>query len=228
LPKCSNKERIPNSNRKRVSMAANKQNKNTLHLPPFPPLTQGEYHWEGTIKLPAWAGFQSRRGAYASRSSERPSDGTVNMMIAVNDDRPAEHRPAPEQVAAFAYLLEHQVEIRDQILATLFPQYPEWRRDYAGDYDLEENDEELSKVLPVLKQPSELKNVIGLSTIHFSPVASAEAAYLGFEFGCPWEEEHGLGVLTHQGRIVTVGHADVCLLERVAENDLKKQKERKR
>lgn len=33
-------------------------------------------------------------------------------------------------------------------------------------------------------------------------------AYIGFEFGCPWDREHGLGVMTHAGRVVEVGQAD--------------------
>ena len=193
-----------------------------LELPPFPPLTRGEFHWEGRVKLPAWAGFQSRQGAYAGRNSKKKSDGTVRVSIAVEDDEPAEHQPTPEQAEAFRYLLKHQKQIRDAILAAVFDEYPTARQNYAGDFDIED-EKELAKVLPVLKRPAELKAVIGLSTIHLSPVVLARQAYLGFEFGCNWEEEHGLGVLIHSGRVAAVGHADVCFLEWVAEDDAKKQ-----
>jgi len=29
--------------------------------------------------------------------------------------------------------------------------------------------------------------------------------YVGFEFGCTWDEEHGLGVLMHGTRTVEIG-----------------------
>ena len=55
--------------------------KTVLEVPPFPPLTCGEFRWEGRVKLPAWAGFQSRHGAYSSRNSKRKSDGTVGVSV---------------------------------------------------------------------------------------------------------------------------------------------------
>ena len=41
----------------------------TIDDPPFPRLTWGGYSWAGEVRLPSWAGFQSRRGAYASVSA---------------------------------------------------------------------------------------------------------------------------------------------------------------
>jgi hypothetical protein len=149
-------------------------------------------------------------------------------MIAVEDNDPEEHQPTPDQATAFRYLLDNQVAIRNSILHEVFPKYPEWRSIYASDHDLEEDESALSNVLPALNNPAELSKVMGLSTLHVSPIAHAGQAYLGFEFGCPWEEEHGLGVLTHAGRVAAVGHADVCFLDWVAERDARKQQKEKR
>ena len=46
-----------------------------IEIPPFPPLTWADYSWVGEVRLPSWAGFQDRRGAYASVSDDAPSDG---------------------------------------------------------------------------------------------------------------------------------------------------------
>ena len=35
-------------------------------------------------------------------------------------------------------------------------------------------------------------------------------AYVGWEFGCTWDDEHGLGVMTHGNPIVNVGAADIA------------------
>lgn len=196
----------------------------TLELPPFPTLTRGEFHWEGVAKLPAWAGFQSRRGAYASRGSKK-GDGSVRISVAVEDI--ALHTPTPEQMAAFQYVLDQQQAIRDVTLSTVYRSYSSHREEYADDYDIDDP-RELERVLPTLSAASELNRVIGLSTIHVSPVNLAGMAYIGLEFGCNWEEEHGLGVLLHKRRMVTVGHADVCFLEWIAERDVKQQQSKKR
>ena len=42
---------------------------------------------------------------------------------------------------------------------------------------------------------------------------------MGFKFGCTWDDEHGLGVMTHRGHVVEVGGADTAFLEWIAEAD---------
>lgn len=34
--------------------------------------------------------------------------------------------------------------------------------------------------------------------------------YIGYEFGCEWEEEHGLGVLMHGTKVIEVGFAETA------------------
>jgi hypothetical protein len=45
------------------------------------------------------------------------------------------------------------------------------------------------------------------------------APYVGFEFGCTWDDEHGLGVLMHGERVVDVGGAETAFLLWIAERD---------
>jgi hypothetical protein len=52
------------------------------------------------------------------------------------------------------------------------------------------------------------KDLLGLSIVHVMPSDKDDFAYLGFEFGCTWDEEHGLGVMTHKDRVITIGQAD--------------------
>jgi hypothetical protein len=46
-------------------------------------------------------------------------------------------------------------------------------------------------------------------------------AYVGYEFGCTWDDEHGLGFMTHKDRIIDFGGADTSFLTWVASGDLK-------
>src|SRR5262245_39331432 len=103
-----------------------KRRQPSLAVEPFPPLAWDGFFWAGTVLLPAWKGFQDRRGPYASRKTRKPSDGTTRLTIA----SPSEEGPAPpsaEQAAAYRYLTAHQEAVRDSILGAVFDEYPDYR-----------------------------------------------------------------------------------------------------
>jgi hypothetical protein len=120
-------------------------------------------------------------------------------------------------------LLDHAEEVRDAVLRAIFEAYPALRQRYPYGEAL------AAEEMPPIERPDQLRALLGLSVVHVLNAAKDGAAYVGFEFGCTWEEEHGLGVLTHRGRPVaipllggaTVGPADVASEEWIAEADAK-------
>jgi hypothetical protein len=200
-----------------------KRPKPSLEVEPFPPLVWDEFFWTGTIILPVWKGFQNRLGPYASKRSGKPSDGTTRLAVRPPTGEP-QTPPSAEQAAACRFLINHQESIRDAILAAVFDQYPDYRAAYYEDFDLDPSD----GTLPELARPEQLKDLIGLASILIHTVAKDGVAYVGYEFGCAWEEEHGLGAMTHRDRVVTVGGADVSILEWIAERDAKPTPKKKR
>jgi len=44
-------------------------------------------------------------------------------------------------------------------------------------------------------------------------------AYIGFELGCTWDEEHGAGVMTYKERVVEIGQAGTSFSSWAAYND---------
>ncbi len=160
-----------------------KANPFTLKLPPFPPLNREMHEWTGRDVLPAWAGTQERQGGYTSRSSSKPSKGSVVLNIPRLDEDDANPRPpAPEQVAAYAYLKEHQVEVTEAIMAALLKDYAKIRRQWLkGDPDLE---------LPEIDSADEMRKNVGLGTLHMFEIAKKG------------------GVILHRDRVVAVGQAD--------------------
>jgi hypothetical protein len=179
----------------------------TLDVPPFPPLTFGDYAWSGSILLRTWTGFQTRRGPYASVSAAEVSDGTVELRVHCDGADPVP--PSAEQVAAFAYLLQSEKLVTDSVLTAIFERYPQFREEALGSYA--ENEEYLAP-FPEIARPDQLRPLIGLSIIHVLRDANEGRSYVGFEFGCVWEEEHGLGVMTHGDRVLEVGAADSSFL----------------
>jgi hypothetical protein len=176
--------------------------KPALNVAPFPPLRWDDYFWTGRVGLSSWRGFQCRLGAYGAKSSTEASDGKACLSVAPPEGV-AERPPAAEQGNAFRYLLEHQEALRDALVAAIFEEYPVIREHLLGDGFVDESE------MPALERSEQLKSHIGLSTVHVLGVVKNNAAYVGFEFGCTWDDEHGLGIMTHQGRIVELPHMGI-------------------
>jgi hypothetical protein len=192
----------------------------TLNVPPFPPLRWDEFHWIGELALPSWAGFQTRRRPSADVSSDRPADGTVDLRVASeNSDNRAP--PTQGQAQALLHLLENEATVATTVLNKLFRNYPGEKAAYEDAFDEDEG-----ATLPDIGEPNEMRTLIGLTSVYIHTVYKDGAAYIGFEFGCVWDREHGAGVMTHLGRIVEVGQADCSFLEWIAERDAKRRKKK--
>jgi hypothetical protein len=150
--------------------------------------------------LPSWAAFQSRGGSYGARDRKR-SGGRVRVSIATPFDRYAP--PHDAQLAAYRWLKEHEPQVAAVVLDAAFRAYPDGRAEWLSHYPDEASD------LPVIASPGDLAAVMGLHDIHILATARDGAAYIGFEFGCNWDDEHGFGVLTHLDRVIEHGSAHV-------------------
>jgi hypothetical protein len=186
--------------------------KKNLKMPPFPRLEWDKSFWSGEVLLPSWAGFQSRRGAYATVTSGAKSDGRARLTIDPEDEE-ARTPPLPEQRQAYQLLLDTESNVGNSILEAIFAKYPGMRKSYGYD------DDEAAELMPEIERPKQLRKLIGLSEVHVLNVAKVGIAYIGFEFGCTWDSEHGLGVMTHRDRVIKVGGADTSFLAWIAEED---------
>ncbi len=167
-----------------------------VNAPLLPLLSWDRFFWVGTDTLPSWAGFHER-GPFA-RKSETPSEGRVIVSVepATNDNEPAE--PMPEQVRAYEFLKSHERSVASAVLTAIFDGYPALRKAYGLDDDL----------MPEIHAPDDLRVLMGINQVHVLRHAKDGLAYVGFEFECTWDPDHGLGVMTHGERIVDVGAAD--------------------
>ncbi|MCX4697274.1 hypothetical protein [Streptomyces sp. NBC_01373] len=70
-----------------------------------------------------------------------------------------------------------------------------------------------------LATASDLIDAVRVSALHVHSVSRDGIPYVGIALSCPWDEEHGLGILMHGPRVVDAGGADTALLRRIAERD---------
>lgn len=196
----------------------------------MPRLKREGTSWVGNVMLSSWSGFQQRRGPYGSISPRRKRPTIQIDFQPCGKDEQAQRRPSPEQIAAYSYLVAHESSVTRAVLARILRAYPRLRATYHKDYDIDAREkrvyaDELDELfddlrpLPVIKRARDLRRVMGVAWIHVLDVAKDGLAYIGFELGCSWDDEHGAGVMTHKARVVDFGYADTSFLDWIAEKD---------
>jgi hypothetical protein len=71
------------------------------------------------------------------------------------------------------------------LLRGLHDIFPAWREVYE-------------EYLPDVSTIDQFKDLIGISYLHVLSAEKDGYAYIGFELGCTWDDEHGAGVLMHK------------------------------
>jgi hypothetical protein len=170
---------------------------------------------EGTVSLPIWKDFQSRQGAYGSPDTDENSNGVFRISIG-GDSIVDTTVITTEHLHAYNYLTTHSEQVCKAILARLFEDYKDLQADYRLDYD----NDDLKETMPDVDTIEQFKNLIGLSQIHIINVSKDGLAYVGYEFGCTWDDGHGLGFMTHKDRIIDFGGADSSFMTWAATSDL--------
>jgi hypothetical protein len=176
-------------------------------LPPsFPQFTWNGHAWMSSAKLPAWAGYQIREGAYGGVSSTALSDGVVRIRFAP-EGRHAD--PLSEnEIALVQWLIDNEAAVHHAMLEKLFDEYPNIRDQWLSFFDKEE----ASEILPRIKHPEQLKKIVGVSFINVHQISKNGIPFIGVELGCTWEQEHGLGILLHGTTALELGGADTAFL----------------
>lgn len=162
--------------------------------------------WTAAVVLPSWAGYRDRSGPYGGPGPAGTSDGTVTLVFAPEgrDDRPL----AEQDIASADWLLANESAVAAAVVAALLQSPDRHLADRKG------------RVGGTgIRTIADLKTRIGLHTVHIHPIAKDGLPYLGFEFGSGWDEEHGLGVLMHGLRCVSIGGSDTALLLWIAQED---------
>ena len=174
----------------------------------LPKLKWDDGEWTAEVVLPAWKGFLSRLGPYNSSNSSRKGAGKARLQVLTFDDARVE--PTVGQQRAWQELVANQDAVRDTMLRAIVKEYVRFRRANADELDDPMMAEVYGDLPKRIIKTDELRKLIGLSSVYIHPAAKGGVAYVGYGFGCEWEDEHGLGVMTHRRRVLGVGHEDVA------------------
>lgn len=162
---------------------------------------QDDLWWGARLRLRSWGGYQSRYGPYGSIDKPEPSDGTVDLIFAPEARGLEPMTQAEMALVDWFESNENDVSaaVKAGIIAWCSPNSSERMTQF--DFDDE---------FPVVLDEGDLKRNVGLFAVCIHQLDTNGVPYIGYEFGCEWEEEHGLGVLMHGSRVVEVGFADTA------------------
>ena len=167
------------------------------NAPTFPEHVDTEHFRATTIVLPAFAGSQIRNGPYGGISAPDSSTGETHAVSDTSLD-----------VAVFCqsieWIVEHNVKIRDALLASLVEHYNEMRELVIESLI----DEDPDDVVPKIKNSNELLPLCGLVAVHLHSVSDNGTPEFGIELGCNWETEHGAGARFSGLEVKSAGEAD--------------------
>ncbi|AUH42256.1 DUF6985 domain-containing protein [Streptomyces sp. CMB-StM0423] len=143
---------------------------------------------------------------------QAPSHTQVRVPVCFAPEGREDQPLDDSEIAAVARAVANLPRLFTALLPHLLT-YCETLRAHPEAHDLAPDD------LPAVDTPAAMTALIEVENIYVHQVSQDGIPYAGIEFSYPWEEEHGLGVLMHDTRIVELGGADSALLLWIAKED---------
>ncbi len=140
--------------------------------------------WIAKDQFPAFANYQV---LFASKRelSKRSRSASLEVAFVTPGLTQRRSHPAPAQLQAYEFFKAHEAGIADSVVHALLGIARK-----SG--------------YPKLKTPDELQQLVDIQAVHVLPVAKDRLAYLRLGFFCVWDPEHGVDVLLHRDRVVSV------------------------
>ncbi|OQP46822.1 hypothetical protein A4H97_04675 [Niastella yeongjuensis] len=160
--------------------------------------------WSYEIELPAFAGFQERRGPYASISSELPAKGVVTIRF--EDDLTDNPDPYVEQLNTLDFIFNNQEKIVHIITEKILWNLRDIRR-YSS-----ENEKKFRHI-----KYENVKSIMGIAGITIKTISKDYFSYYDIFCGCDWSK-NGINFLFHYERIVSLKSGGISRWDAAKDN----------
>lgn len=172
-----------------------------------------EFFWVAETRLDVWAGFRGK-DAWHRKIGTNNNAGEVEIIFA--PEARGEEPLSTRELELIQVFIDTHVEQAAAVLSGLFDGYEEIQKDFE---DKNFGDPYWPRP-PAISKKDDLRSIIQLETIHIHQIESFGAFYVGYELYCPWDEEHGLGILIHKDRVIEIGDSDSANSLSIVERDV--------
>lgn len=153
---------------------------------------KGNY-WEGMIILDKW------KNVFSDCDSIELNVGGEEITASINEI----HNNG------YLYIISNQEVILNKLLSYIYGYYCQVWDEY-----------ELHQYFDFVPNENEIVCTIKPHRIYILNFENEGIPYIGYEFYCDWENEHGLGIMLHKEELVDIGFADIAFSSWVAEEHL--------
>jgi hypothetical protein len=163
----------------------------------IPNIIKNDIFWEGNVQLTEW----NRYFEYDLNIKLNIGGETIiNKITNIHEN-------------GYKYLHEKQSEILETAINEIYNSYSDWQEEYGYE------GVEKQKLMPNLLCSDNLKKLVTPIKVYILDIENDNMPYLGIEFVCKWDEDHGVGIMMHKNRIVKIGGANIAFLTWIAEED---------
>ena len=156
----------------------------------FPPLSSYDSGLlRGNDFFSSWKGFRVDGDA---------SNGEIPILVYLENEE--DRKPSSAQINAYRYLKENESAVTESLLVGLFADYLQIRAAYDID----------PEYIPAIERAEDFGRLIKPINIHINSESEDDFAYIGFEFDCLWDIEHGLGVMMHRTEYIGCNDAEAA------------------
>lgn len=163
----------------------------------IPNITQNDIFWEGKIQLDNWNKFYGEE---------------LNLILNIGGDCIIDEVTKIHE-NGYNYLISKQQNMLEVMLDTVYEHYSTWQEEYGYAAD------EKELLMPDIFRSVELKTLLYPEKVFIMDIEVNEVPYIGVQFRCKWDEEHGVGLMFYKDRVVKVGGSDTAFMNWIAEED---------
>jgi hypothetical protein len=168
--------------------------------------------WKTKVVLPEWADCKYIEDEDISQ--DKPLENTPGSIEIVFAPEGRDSSLLTEsEILKITWFIENSIVVSNAVMESIYEAYPSLKEEYGYSQDERED------YMPDISSISDLKELISRPTINIHQIEKDTIPYIGFEFECKWDPEHGLGVLMNGTRTVKIGGADTAFTLWIAERD---------
>ena len=168
---------------------------------------------EAVVNLPGWGSMGGRLDY--PRFRHLPQDGSLVITIA-DEGRGTAPLDEREREVVEGFLADHD-RLRRALLEATFARYADLRPEYGAG---EDSADDPYAMMPPVAESDGLAPMIRPIRLHLHLRTREGTPYVGIEAQTLWDQEHGLGVLLREDRVVEFGAADVAYETWIVDDDL--------